>query len=53
MIFQQVKNGIKKGVNTFKWNGRDSDGLDAPTGMYFILIKQNDAIANKKIILMK
>ena len=53
MIFQQVKNEIKKGVNTFKWNGRDSDGLNAPTGMYFILIKQNDAIVNKKIILMK
>ena len=53
MVFHQVKNGIKKGVNTFNWNGRDSDGLDVPTGLYFILIKQNEATTNKKIILMK
>ena len=53
MVFHQVKNGIKKGVNTFNWNGRDSYGLDVPTGLYFILIKQNEATTNKKIILMK
>ena len=53
MVFHQVRNDINKGINTFNWNGRNSNGLDVPTGMYFVLIKQNDATTNKKIILMK
>ena len=53
MIFQKIENNITRGINKFSWNGRDSDGLEVPTGMYFILIKQNDITFNKKIILMK
>ena len=53
MIFQKIENNIIRGINKFNWNGRDSDGLEVPTGMYFILIKQNDITFNKKIILMK
>ena len=53
MIFQKIENNITRGINKFSWNGRDSDGLEVPTGMYFILIKQNDITVNKKIILMK
>ena len=53
MIFYQVRNDINKGINTFNWNGQSSNGLDVPTGMYFVLIKQNDATTNKKIIFMK
>ena len=53
MIFQKIENNITRGINKFNWNGRDSDGLEVPTGMYFILIKQNDITFNKKIILMK
>jgi len=53
MIFQKIENNITRGINKFNWNGRDSNGLEVPTGMYFILIKQNDITFNKKIILMK
>ena len=53
MIFQKIENNITRGINKFSWNGRDSEGLEVPTGMYFILIKQNDITFNKKIILMK
>mgnify|MGYP003304587197 CR=1 FL=1 len=53
MIVDTADKNITRGINKFSWNGRDSDGLEVPTGMYFILIKQNDITFNKKIILMK
>jgi hypothetical protein len=41
------------GSYTMEWNGKDDQGLTAPTGMYFIRMTAGDFTDSKKIMLMK
>tara|TARA_B110000444_G_scaffold28253_1_gene23276 strand:+ start:3699 stop:6437 length:2739 start_codon:yes stop_codon:yes gene_type:complete len=52
-IFEQIAYNIKKGTNTFLWNGRDFNKQEVATGMYFVQFEQNTTIHNQKIIFVK
>jgi flagellar hook assembly protein FlgD len=41
------------GVNQLIWNGKDSNGIDIPSGIYFIKLKTERAELTKKITLLK
>jgi hypothetical protein len=41
------------GQYTLEWNGRDANGMVAPTGMYFLRMSSDDFNATQKIMLMK
>ncbi len=41
------------GSLTLEWDGRDDDGLSAPTGMYIIRMNAGEFSASQKVLLMK
>ncbi|HLF13359.1 MAG TPA: FlgD immunoglobulin-like domain containing protein, partial [Bacteroidota bacterium] len=41
------------GVYTVEWDGRDMNGLPAPSGVYLVRMKAGDYSAARKIVLMK
>lgn len=41
------------GVSQIIWNGRDSNGLEMPSGIYFIRLKTERAEVTKKVTLLK
>jgi hypothetical protein len=48
-----LKNDMSAGEHTTGWDGRDSDGAAASTGIYFVRLEVQGEVRTKKIILMK
>ncbi|TSA20795.1 T9SS C-terminal target domain-containing protein, partial [bacterium] len=44
---------LTEGTHVVTWNGRDSRGLQLPSGVYFYLLKTSNFTATKRMILMK
>ena len=41
------------GVHTVAWDGRDERGQAAPSGIYFLRIDANDAVATRKVAFLR
>ena len=48
-----VEGTLAAGTHTLTWNGRDSRGLQLPSGVYFYSLKTPNFTATKRMILMK
>lgn len=49
-----LENSFKKaGVNQVFWNGKDSTGIEMPSGVYFVRMKTENRELTKKITLLK
>jgi hypothetical protein len=44
---------LTEGMHVVTWNGRDSRGLQLPSGVYFYRLKTSNFTATKRMILMK
>ena len=45
-----AKGTLNKGDQSFSWNGRNSNGEECPTGIYYLLVKTNKGQSGGKII---
>ncbi len=48
-----VDGELAAGTHTVRWDARDSDGNELPTGVYFCKMKSGDFVAVTKLILVK
>jgi len=44
---------LAEGAHVVTWSGRDSRGLQLPSGVYFYTLKTPNFTATKRMILMK
>jgi flagellar hook assembly protein FlgD len=40
---------VPQGQTRITWNGKDNNGNDVPSGIYFIVLKQNDMATDRSI----
>ena len=52
-LIKKLKEGIyKAGLNSLRWDGKDSHGNSVPSGVYFYRLKTSDeAITNKMVVI--
>jgi len=48
-----VKNEQSPGHKKVKWDGKDKNGIDVPSGIYFVTLSGNKFAATKKILLVR
>ena len=53
-LVKVVNNGyLNRGFHTFKWNARNYNGVNVPTGIYFYQLKSDDKMITKKMMLIR
>jgi flagellar hook assembly protein FlgD len=48
-----VNDNLKEGYHTTVWNGKDEDGKQVSSGVYFYKMKSESYLQTRKMILMK
>jgi len=53
-IIKEIFSGDKQaGQYTFEWNGKNSNGVQVSSGVYFYSVKYNNSLLTKKMIYLK
>ena len=48
-----IDENVTSGEHSVVWNGKDKDGKDVSSGVYFYRIKTSDGVQSKKMLLLK
>jgi hypothetical protein len=53
LIQQLLAGSLKAGLHEFRWNGKDGNGRNVASGMYFMRLKANGQTLSRKLVIVQ